>query len=798
MENVSRDLRYAFRLLVLHPGFTAVAVLSLALGIGANSTIFSAVSSVLLEPLPFRQPDQLVRLYERYVPNQTLTGVSARSFILWNQVTSFQTLALARSSRVSLRDGEETRRINADEVSSEFFTLLGRPMHLGRALQSEEVRDSAGVAVIGFGLWQRVFASEETVLGRLIEVDGRELEVVGVAPAGYGVLGVEKGRGSEIWIPLSISQIMRGTPRERQYRVWGRLAENFSAQQARSELEIVSQTLQERAADSYRDWDIQVVPLRQDLLGDSGELLSVLLAAVGLVLLIACANVANLLLSRSSRRRREIALRAAMGAPRRRLLSQLLVENLLLALMSGGVGLLLALWGVDVLRTLFASWLPRAEEIGLDWQVFAFTLVLSLAAGLVFGLGPAWKTSRTNLSAALRDVRTMTSSASEGRVRGVLVVSEVALAMVLLIAAGVLIRTMMSLDDVDLGYDSEQVLAMELRLPSWKYQSLARRENFLQELSERLRRLAGVGSTSLAAAVPPLPGAPSKVVLADMPSASGGELVDCFAVTSDYWATLGIPLLTGRTVLDNQRRRGTEVVVSRSLSHLLGGPQEALGGRLRLRDGSGRFQVVGVVEDVRRDPRRRPSPTLYMPFRSDSQRPAYVLIRTQWEAAAVAPAVTAALQRLDPDLAADRLAPLDELGRASTNRERLSMLLLSGFAGLALVMAAVGIFGVLSYVVSERIHEIGIRMAFGARRRDVLGRVLGQGMGLALAGIILGVIGSFLASGVLTRILHSTRPADPMTYLFYALVLSAVALLACSIPALRATRVQPMKSLRYE
>ncbi|HSR70171.1 MAG TPA: ABC transporter permease [Acidobacteriota bacterium] len=798
MENVARDLRFALRILLLHPGFTAVAVLSLALGIGANSTIFSAVNSVLLKPLPFRQPEQLVRLYERYVPNQTLTEASGRSFLIWQEMDTFQALALARSSRVSLIRDEEARRVEADEVSEDFFRLLGRPMSLGRAFEPSEVRASAEVAVIGFGLWQRDFASDEGVLGRSIRVDGREMEIVGVAPPGYGVLGAEKGRGSELWIPLSSGLLMRQDGDERQFRVWGRLADDANLSQARIELRTLSRSLELSLPDSYRDWDVHLAPLRQDLLGDSGELLSALLAAVGLVLMIACANVANLLLSRSSRRRREIALRAALGAPRRRLLGQLVVENLLLAVLSGAVGLLLALWGVDVLRSLFASWLPRAEEISLDWQVFLFTLLVSLLAGLLFGLGPAWKASRPNLSVTLRNVRTATGTTAEGRVRGVLVVSEVALAMVLLIAAGVLIRTVLALQAVDPGYQADKVLAMELRLPSWKYQTAAHRENVLEALAERLQRLAGVETTAFSASVPPLPGVPSKVLMTDYSSGGRGELVDCFAVSPAYWKTLGIGVVTGRLLLDKERRRSPAVVISRSFANLLGGPGEAIGARLRLRDGSGRFIVVGVVEDVRRDPRRMPSPAIYLPFRGGSPRPVYVLIRGQWEPSDLTLAVTSALQRLDPDLAADRLAPLDQLGRASTNRERLSMLLLSGFAGLALVMAAVGIFGVLSFVVSERFHEIGIRMAFGARRRDILRRVLGQGMGLALAGIVVGVVGSFLASGLLTRLLHTTRPADPATYLFYALVLSAVALLACSVPALRATRVQPMKTLRYE
>ncbi|MEE8584724.1 MAG: FtsX-like permease family protein, partial [Acidobacteriota bacterium] len=536
----------------------------------------------------------------------------------------------------------------------------------------------------------------------------------------------------------------------------------------------------------------------QDLLGESSQMLLLLLGAVGFVLLIACANVANLLLARSSRREREIALRAALGARRRRLVAQLFTENLVLAVAGGALGILIALWGIDMLVGLYAGWLPRADQMSIDLAVAGFTVLISLAAAMIFGVLPALKSSRPDLIAALKDAGTSTASSSDVRLRGLLAVSEVALALVLLIGAGLMIKSYSAIESRHPGYDSENVLTLELDLANSRYRSPFSQRRFFQSLTNRISNLQGVESVALTDALPAASPRVSKVVFPQFADAESREVAECYSVSQDYFRTLGIPLLQGHDFspgdFSNRRR---VAVISRSLARRFWGGQDPLGKQFQIRDRRGSWEVVGVSGDVWRRPASEASLSIYLPF-SRASNGTYLVVRSESDPASLFALLRQQVWALDSSQPIDRLATLEEASLPVRTQQRFYMLLLSCFALMAVMMAAVGIFGVLTFVVSERLHEIGIRMAFGARRRDVARRILGHGLGLAALGIVVGVLLAAGATRFLSGLLYEIRATDPATYLMYSLVLAAVALLACSIPALRATRVSPIKTLRYE
>ena len=795
MEHFVRDLRYAMRMLAVHPGFTIVATLSLALGIGANSTIFSAVNTVLLRPLPFEAPDRLVRLYERYLPKGTRLDVSPRNLEDWReQSRAFESFALMTGSRMRLSEGEQEQRIQVYRVSDGFFSLLGAPLILGRAFLPEDVgRGGKRVVVLSHRLWVSRFGADQFITDSEALLDGQSHRIIGVAPPQLSLLD----EGVEAWIPLR-SNGARYSRDQREFQVLARIRSGFSLPEARTELEAAAQRLELEFPESNQGWGVSVIPLRQDLLGESSHMLLLLLGAVGFVLLIACANVANLLLARSSRREKEIALRAALGARRRRLIAQLFTENLVLAVAGGALGILIALWGIDMLVGLYAGWLPRADQMSIDLSVAGFTVLTSLATAMIFGVLPALKSSRPDLIASLKDAGTSTASSSDVRLRGLLAVSEIALALVLLIGAGLMIKSYSTIESRDPGYDSENVLTLELDLPDSRYRSPFRQRRFFQSLTNRISNLRGVESVAITDALPAASPRASKVVFPQFADSESREVAECYSVSQDYFRTLGIPLLQGHDFspsdFSNRRR---VAVISRSLAERFWGQQDPLGKQFQIRDRRGSWEVVGVSGDVWRRPAAEASLSIYLPFSRPSNG-TYLVVRSESDPASLFALVRKQVWALDSSQPIDRLATLEETTLPIRTQQRFYMLLLSCFALMAVLMAAVGIFGVLTFVVSERLHEIGIRMAFGARRRDVARRIVGHGLGLSTLGILVGVLLATGATRFLSGLLYDIRATDPATYLMYSLVLAAVALLACSIPALRATRVNPIKTLRYE
>ncbi len=799
MRHFARDLRLAYRRLRLHTGFTIVAAASLALGIGASSTVFSAVSGVLLKPLAFDEPQSLVRLHERYIPKGDRLGVSPRNFQDWRELSrAFRGMALFVPERMEFEGGDEPLRLQVAQVSEGFFSLIGGEMPLGRGFSAEEDRGrSESVAVLSHGFWTRRYAAaRQGVLRSTISMGGLDYTIVGVAPPSYSLLDEE----TEVWIPMrrNLRSFSRG---ERAHFALARLGREVTLQEARSELSAVADALSQEFPRSNRDWGVSLVPLREDLLGDTSNSLLPLLGAVGFVMLIACANVANLLLARSERRDREIAVRAALGATRGRLVAQLFAESLLLAAICGALGLLLSMWGVDLLSELYSGWLPRADEIGIDWRVVLFTLVTALAAAAAFGLSPALKSSRPDLVGHLKETGATTSPLSDLRARRLLAVSEIALAMVLLIGAGLMVRSFLALRATDPGYDPQEVLAVQLSPSQGRYPGADQRRGFLSEVRRSLEALRGVESTALANVLPIDSHRRSKVILPRPSQTDLQEVADCYRVTPGYFRTMGIPLLQGQDFdEDDIRYRRRMVVLSQALAERLWQEGDPIGRFVEIRGRPGRWRVTGIAGDVLHDPESRSALSLYTPFgyRPDEAEEPYVLLRSGADIGELAPMVHSQLHLLDPSQAVDSVEVLQSALIRSSRQERFYMLLLSGFAIIAVAMASVGIFGVLAFVVAERSREIGIRIAFGAGRREVMGKVLGQGLGLALAGVGAGIVLAALLSRFLSGLAHEVRAVDPASYLLYSLGLTAIVLLACSFPALKATRLDPVKTLRHQ
>jgi putative ABC transport system permease protein len=800
------DLRYSLRLLKKSPGFVFIAVLTLALGIGANTAIFSVVNGVLLRPLPYPEAERLVRLYEKETDAATPSArleVAPANFLDWRrQSQTLVEIAAWGDDEQALAGAEQAEPVRAAFVSANFFAVLGAaPLH-GRVFAPEE--DQPGrdeVALLGYGLWQRRFGGDPQLVGQRVKLDGEHYTVVGIMPAGF-----QYPRGAEIWKPLALNPNQTQTREAHFLQVIARRRPEASLAQVRAEMETIAANLEEQYPATNKNWRVNVVPLLEDEVGQVSRALLVLLGAVGLVLLIACVNVASLLLARATTRQAEITIRAALGATRGRIIRQLLTESAVLALLGGVSGLLLALWGTDALLALSPAELPRLQNTTVDGRVLVFTLTLTLLTGLLCGLVPALRASRLDLNTALKEgARKATGSLTNKRIFGALVVAEIALALVVLVGAGLLARSFLRLRGVATGIETANVLTVEVNLPSARYGGSdwkAQRLNFYGPVLERIKALPGVVA---AGAIDSLPlsgeGRGWTFRKEGQTLAPSERPVAGFQVaTPDYFRAVGVPLRRGRVFSESDTDGAPPVaIINESFARRFYPNEDPLGQRIIIRNQPQAHTIIGVVSDVRHfGPERDAGPEIYVAYSQFAIGAVPLVVRTQQEPQALISAVRREIQTIDREVAIGRVRTMTQLLAATGAERRFALLLLGIFAALALLLATIGIYGVMAYAVAARTHELGIRLALGAQPRDVLRLVLKDGLALALLGTGLGLLAALALTRLMSGLLFGVSATDPLTFGALALLLSGVALAACWLPARRAMKIDPLVALRYE
>ena len=799
LADMLRDTRYALRQLARSPGFTLVAILTLALGIGATSAIFSVVNGVLLRPLPYPEAESLVRVHE-IVPQYGRFSVAPATFLDWRAQSSvFERIAAYNSSSATFSEGDTPERIQGATVSFDLFELLGvRPM-LGRSFRADE--DAPGkntVIVISHAMWQRRLGGDANVLGRSVTLSGVPVTVVGVMPAGF----YYPSRDAEYWQPIALNPATASRGGHF-LGVVARTKPGVSVQQANAEIKTIAERLAAQHPQSSANESAEVVPLHEQIVGAIRPALLTLLAAVGVVILIACANVANLLLVRASVREKEVAIRAALGASRRRLALQMLAESVVLAFAGGALGLLLAYLAIPLIQTLSAGSIPRVADVAIDSTVTAFVLVVSLATGLLFGLVPAWQASRAGLGSVLKEGGRSSATAGGRLFRSGLLIAEVALSIVLLVGATLLLRSFARLTNVDPGFRAENVLAFRVALPAGAYPEDHHRVSFFDQLLEKLERHPSITGAGMVQALPMRGDYVLSFGIQGRPAANPGEgpSANHRAISPGYFQALGIPLIRGRafTPRDNEQSQMVAVVddafVKRHFPN-----EDPLGRGIDIGNGTdGFYEIVGVVGDVHYGGLdANPNPTMYVPFKQDVFSTMWVVARAGGDPAQLSAAARQAVREIDRGLPAYSMTALDTVVSESVGQQRFSMLLLGLFALVALFLAAVGLYGVVAYTVTQRTQEIGLRMAIGAQRGDVLKMVVGGGMRLAIIGVVIGIAGALAAANVVASLLFEVTPFDPASYIATAAVLLAVAALACYVPARRAMRVDPIIALRQE
>jgi putative ABC transport system permease protein len=811
METLRQDMRYGFRTLRKRPGFTVVAVIALALGIGANTAIFSVVNELLLSPLPYANAEQLVMVWEHNRPRDVHQNVvSTANFLDWReQSQSFADMAAFYDARFNLTGSGEPFEIPAQVATENIFSLLGVEPILGRNFTREDVApDAPSVVILGYGLWQSRFGADPSIVGKTITLNGSSATVVGVLPAGFQWF-IKKGsltdKPAELWTPFIFTEQHR-VRRGRFISSVARLKPGVSPAQAQAEMTTIGARLEQQYPALNTGWGVEVVPLREQFVGDVRPALWILLGAVGFVLLIACANVANLLLARAAARHREIAVRTALGASRLRIIRQLLTESVLLSVLGGALGLMLAWWGIGALAALSPSDLINLENVSLNLSVLSFTLLVSLLTGIIFGLVPAFEATKLNLTESLKEGdKGASGNARTRRLRNAFVIAEMALALVLLTSAGLLIRSFMRLQTVNPGFEADRLLTMRVVLPGRKYREEYQRVGFFKQAVERINRLPGVES---AGAVSFLPfagiGAATGFTVEGRPEPEAGQrpTTDVRVTDAGYFRAMNIPLISGRVFTEQEATEKRNVAVindAMARKHFAG--EDPLGKRVTVRMGENPAptMIVGVVGDVKhRSLDQEVKPMVYWPHPELAYTTMTIVVRTQGEPLGLAAAAQREIQAIDAEQPVSDIRTMEQLLAASVARARFNTLLLGIFAALALVLAAVGIYGVMAYSVTQRTREIGIRIALGARGADVLKMIIGQGMTLALIGVCLGLVASFALTRLMSSLLFGVSATDPLTFTGVSLLLAAVALLACYIPARRATKVDPMVALRYE
>lgn len=812
MTNLRQDIQFGFRMLLKSRGLAAIAIFALALGIGANTAIFSVVNTVLLRALPYPQPDQLVWFWESQ-PGLDQAPFSAADFLDYQaQNQSFQQVATVRRLSFNLTGQGAAERIPGMVATPNVFSLLGVHPILGRDFVPEEgAFGSPRRALLTYGFWQSHFAGDRTVVGRPLTLDNQSVQIIGVLPANFRYGGTD----IQLWVnPVNVvPEVFSTFPdwernirtnRETHYlNIVGRLKPGVALAKAQSDINTIVADLHQQYPVTTGH-NVHLIPLRELSAGPVRQTLVVLLAVVGLVLLIACANVANLLLARAVARRREIAIRTALGAGRLRIVRQLLTESMLLSLVGGALGLALA-WGlVRLLVAASPQQLPRVQEITLDLRVLLFTLGVSLLTGLLFGLAPAIAATRHSLGHFLKEAgRGGAQGLAHNRLRGLLVVTEVAFSLVLLVCAGLLGRSFVRMLEVNPGFRPDHMVTMWMNFTSANYAPKGRSTQFLEQLLPRVAALPGVEGVAISNDLP-LEGDDTTTGLSEVEGRARYQrgqqpLTGIHAINPGYFKAMGIPLLRGREFSASDNANSTPVVlINQKLAETLWPGQDPLGKHFNLM-GDKQSEVVGVVGNVLHNGLGESvSLESYLAFPQNPWSYVGLAVRTHGDPGAVYGAVRSLVAQIDPELPVHDIRPMEQVMAETMASRRLTLWLVGAFAALALVLASVGIYGVMSYAVTERVHEIGVRVALGAQRRDVLRLVVGHGMRLAAIGLVLGSVTAFFAARAITTLLFGIRPSDPVTYVGIAVVLALAAFAACYIPARRATAVDPMVALRYE
>ena len=817
METLIKDIKYGVRGLIKRPGFTVIALITLALGIGANTAIFSVINAVLLRPLQFKDPEQLVILWE----DATFAGFprntpAPANYVDWkNQSQSFSDMAACAEVSFNITGDGEPERVTAFTVTSNFFPLFGVPPLLGRGFLPEEDRPGANkVVVLSHSLWQSRYGGDRQILNRQIQLNGEKHTVVGVMPASFQFLE----REVRMWTPIAFTSDELANRGGHYLNVVARLKPGVAVPQAQADMNAVMSRIVKDHPEETMEGKLGaiVMPVREQFVGATRSSLIVLLVAVACVLLIACANVAGLLLARAVGRRREIALRVALGASRLRVVRQLLTESLLLATVAGVLGALLAYWSFTFLQGLVPPEMALLTSLNLDTRILAFTLLISIVTGIIFGLVPALQSANIDLNDALK--QSSTRATSTGRLRNALIVSEVALSIVLLVGAGLLIQTLFQLFRQYSVLEPEKILTMRTVLPRegsddkpGKYSEPQQRNNFYQQVLDRVENLPGVVSAGYSTSVPLLwKGGTSGFYPEGVRDPVPGLAYDANhrQVTSDYLKTMNIPLRQGRYFTKGDNEHSLPVaIINETMARQYWPGENALGRRFKIGDPNNPERpwttIVGIVADVRQMGIDEPvKAEMYLPNRQITHNPWFIprdlAIRTTGDTTNLVSAVRQAIREVDPDQPVSNVATMAEVLGEEAAQRRMGMIMLVSFAALALVLASIGIYGVLAYFVTQHTNEIGVRLALGATPRNILFLVLKKGMGLTLIGVVIGVAAAFALTRWMSSLLFGVNASDPLTFVAVPLLLAFVALLACAIPARRATKVDPMVALRYE
>jgi len=803
IEDVWQDLRYGARSLRKNPSFTLIALVTLALGIGANTAIFSVVNAVLLKPLPYPDPQKLAMVYS--TTPQAGNGkvpLCDADFVDWkNQNQIFENVAAFTSTRFSYSGGESPERLGGAWVTADFFSTIGVQPAMGRGfLAGEDDMNNPYLVVVSDGFWKRNLGASRDILEKQITLNARPFTIVGVMPPGFSF----PEKDTELWAADGLNTTRRGP-----YYLWGlgRLKPNATIEQAKTEMDVIAHRVQEQIHRPSSDWTWSSILLSERIVGDVRPALLVLLAAVVFVLLIACANIANLLLARATGREREISIRVALGASRGRLVRQLLTESLLLAGLGAAAGLPIAYFGVRLLIAVSPPDFPRLQEIGIDGRVLGMTMLIAVACGFVFGLVPSLQSSRLNLSQALKEGARGTDGSGRRRVRSALVVAEIAFSLVLLVGAGLMVKSFVKLQNVSPGFNPDRILTLHLTLPRARYDTNAKINTYNDQLIERINSVRGVEAAGLSISIPP-----NNLEISDSfsiegrptPAGATEDFVPILMVSPEYFTALGVPILRGRGFAATDKEGAPPVVIiNQTLADRYFSGEDPVGHRLKVggvdRPKNVWMEIVGVVSDVTYTGLDgRPSSAYYVPLAQNAWGAAYLVIRSSVSPTTLTAAIREQIWELDKDIPIANLATMDQLLSESVAQPRFRTVLVGIFAGLALVLASVGIYGVISYSVTQRIHEIGIRMALGAQTRNVSALVVREGLTLAIVGVAVGLGVSLVLTRLIETLLFEVSTTDRAVFAGVSMLLIVIAVLACWVPAVRAARIDPIAALRQE
>ena len=800
MTAIPQDIRFSYRMLAKDPGFAAIAILTLGLGIGGTTAVFSVVDGVLLRPIPYEDPHRAVWIYRTCRPlGIHQKGTSIAAYWDWkDRNTVFDDISLTKNYGANIMTDGGAERVGAAAVTDEFFPVLGVEPLLGTVLAPEGSAPDPNSAVISYGLWNRCYGGRPEVLGEEVFLDGNSHTVIGVMPPGFSL-----PRKTDVWTPLAVERA-KDKRTANTYNAIARLSPGVTLEQAQANMRAVSRAIA-RDYPVVSAWSTDLITLQEEAVGNMRMPLLVLLGAVGLVLLIACANVANLLLARASARGREVAIRATLGARRWRLIRQFLCESFILSLVGGGLGVMLAYWATDFLLTMSPTNLPRLDKVGVDGRVLGFTLLLLPCVAVVFGLIPALRASQCDLSETLKEGGPTALTRGRGWIRTAFVVSEIALSLVLLVGASLLIRSLHQLHAVDPGFEVERILTMRVALSRVNYPEDHHVREFFRALSDRVESLPGVSSAGFTSALPIIESTSNMGVQIEadprVPGSGMSDVAEFQWVSNNYHSVLGQRLEEGRLFNEGDHVESSDVaIINRAMARKFWGNENPIGKRFRYYGGTYGARVVGVVSDVKRLGLNVPAPCeCYLPSLGSSRYPtSSIVVRSTADPSLIADAVRDEIQDLDRTAAVIRVQTMSTIVSASIARTRFTTLLLSLFAGLAALLAGVGIYGVISHYVGERTREIGLRIAVGATSRRILLLVLRQGSTLILTGVILGLVGAWALSRVVESLLFGVSATDPATFVAVAGLSTMVALVACYLPARRAAKVDPMVALRYE